>query len=105
MTVFEYVSVTISIILGLAMARLLSGVSQLVISRKRLELYWVPLAWATTLFFLILVLWWQLFRVGQTLEEWTFLDFALATTMTLPLYVSSALLLPSQNSGQVIRLV
>lgn len=100
MTVFEYVSVTISIILGLAMARLLSGVSQLIIARKRTDWHWIPIAWAMTLFFLILVLWWQLFQVGQNLTEWTFQDFAFATVMTLPLYVSSALLLPVPNENQ-----
>ena len=104
MTIFEYVSVTISIILGLAMARLLSIVCELVIDRKQTRFHWVPLAWVTTLFILIIVLWWQLFSVGQTLEEWTFLDFGLATVLTLPLFVASALFLPNRWSEKGIDL-
>ena len=78
------------------MARLLSNACELVIYRKQARFHWVPLAWVTTLFLLIIVLWWQLFRVGQTLEEWQFLDFGLATVLTLPLFVASVLFLPNR---------
>jgi hypothetical protein len=94
MSIFEYISVTIAIVLGLAIARLLTAFGELIIHRKRVTFHWVPLTWAITLFLLIYVLWWQFFSVGAALDEWAFLDFLSAAVVTLPLYLASMLFLP-----------
>ena len=104
MSIFEYISVTIAIVLGLAIARLLTAFGELVIHRKRVRFHWVPLTWAMTLFLLIYVLWWQFFSVGVVLDEWSFLDFLSAAVVTLPLYVASMLFLPRHFDAPEISL-
>ena len=46
MNVSEHLLVLVSIIVGLAITELLTGVRQLVRARKRVRLHWLPLAWA-----------------------------------------------------------
>ena len=49
MSIFEFVTVAISIILGLAMARILTAGTDLFLHRKRVRLHWIPMVWATVL--------------------------------------------------------
>jgi hypothetical protein len=104
MTIFEYVTVAISIILGLAMARLLSSVSDLIVFRKSITFHWIPLVWAASLFCLIFLFWWNLFAVSQILEIWTILDFALAIGVALAFFLASSLLLPKHWSEERLDL-
>lgn len=95
MEIFEYVSVTISIVLGLALARLLSMASELVVARRSIQFHWIPITWAITLFCLIIIVWWQLFLLTQVLDGWRFWDFTIVVLMTLPIYLASSLILPN----------
>lgn len=104
MSIFEYISVTVAIVLGLAIARLLTAFGELIIHRDRIKFHWVPLTWAVTLFFLIFVLWWQLFSLGNKPGEWAFLDFLAATVVTLPLYLASMLFLPRHYASPEMNL-
>ena len=55
---FAYLSVLISIILGLAAAHLLGSVVGIINMRDRTILYWPSLLWSGILFRLIAQLWW-----------------------------------------------
>ena len=104
MTIFEYVTVAVSIILGLAVARVLSSLTDLFIYRSQVKLHWIPVAWSAALFGLLIVNWWQLFEVSRTLPEWTFVGFALEITQVVTLYVASSLMLPRHWSEKRIDL-
>ena len=47
MTPFEHLAVLISLVLGLAIAQLLTTAHRLVLARERVRFYWLPLTWAT----------------------------------------------------------
>jgi hypothetical protein len=49
---FAYLSVLTSIVLGLGIARLLTGLGRLIQARGRGRLYWVPVLWALDLLLL-----------------------------------------------------
>ena len=104
MSIFEFISVAISIILGLAIARLLSAAIDLISHRESVTLHWVPLTWAFVMFSLLVIFWWQLFGANQFREEWTFVDFLLAIACTVSMYIACGLILPRQWSDYEIDL-
>jgi hypothetical protein len=57
MTIFEHLSVFVSIILGLAVVHLLGGVSLILDARIRTKVYWVHLLWTANMLFLIVLVW------------------------------------------------
>ena len=46
---FGYLSVIISVILGLSVTQLLQGISQVINARDRVRIYWPSIAWALLL--------------------------------------------------------
>ena len=94
MTIFEYVTVAVSIILGLAIARYLSALSDLFLHRNSVRGHWIPLVWSFMTFFTALGFWWQMFSVRELVEVWTYFDFLLTVSMPIFLFLSSSLLMP-----------
>ena len=74
MELFPHLSILISIVLGLGIARVLTGFGRLLQVRHRFPVYWVHLVWALNLFLFLILNWWILFR-WQTQAEWTFFLF------------------------------
>lgn len=99
MTPFEYLSVLISIVLGLGLTELLSGLQRLVHARDRVELHWLPLVWSALVFVILVQWWWAAFGFrGQA--EWNFVSFLLILMVPVLLYVAAALVLPpSEDAG------
>ncbi|MCX7356632.1 MAG: hypothetical protein NT015_00545, partial [Alphaproteobacteria bacterium] len=69
MTMFEYVMVLASIIVGLGMTHLLQGVLDIV--QERTRAYWVHLVWVAWAFIQAIFWWWWEFRYSEV-EAWTF---------------------------------
>lgn len=90
---FAYLSVLTSLVIGLGIARLLTGVGWMMQSRSRVHFSWTHGLWIANVFLFALLNWWILFR-WRTQTEWTFflLLFLLATpTIT---FVLTVLLFP-----------
>ncbi len=96
MSIFEFVAVAVSIILGLGITRLLSASIDLFRFRKRTRMHWVPITWAAVVFLTQVFFWWQFF--GVTVEVWQFFDFLLTIATVLCLFVASSLVLPAHWS-------
>jgi multisubunit Na+/H+ antiporter MnhE subunit len=74
---FSYLSVLLSVILGLAVTQILKGFRGLLLSRARIRLYWPVIAWAALLLLVCFQHWWATFGM-RTRHDWTFLQFAMA---------------------------
>ncbi len=94
MTEFEYISVLLSIIIGLAVTQLLSGIARLVRDGRSLAPAWWIMALVATLLLGSLQIWWISFQ-WRRIEDWTY--FSYVTFMVLPsmIYVLSYLGLPA----------
>lgn len=103
MNPFDYLNVLISIILGLAIARVLSGLATVITARERVDFYWPPIVWAIWIFFISVQHWWAEWAVRFT-KYWSFLDFALLLLVPVGLYLLAALVLPESGDGQKIHL-
>lgn len=95
---FNYLAVLISIILGLGITQLLSGVGRLLQARGHVRLYWPTLAWVAVLLVLHVQTWWAMFGL-RTLQTWTFAAFLLVLLQPIVLFLLSALVLPDPSSA------
>jgi len=95
MDAIGYLSVLISIIVGLAVTQVLQGFRGLMLARSRVRVYWPALVWAALVLVICVQVWWAMFDLSQRpVARWTFLDFSLVLLQTVPLYLMAGLLLP-----------
>jgi hypothetical protein len=95
MAAFEYLSVLISIILALAMTRVLGGVGEMLQARSQRHIYWVHVIWIINLFLYLVVEWWIFYR-WRNQQPWTFLLFIFVLIGPTLLYLASILLFPRE---------
>lgn len=93
---FRWVTVTVSMVLGVGVARPLSSGVAVFRARERVVPDWIPGAWATYIFFAQLQLWWAIIELAQLHEPWTLPRFLGLVSLPLLLYVAAALVLPPE---------
>jgi hypothetical protein len=90
---YEYLTVFVSVILGLAVVHLLGGVSLILDTRVREKLDWVHSVWTANVFVTTLLVWW--FNFGLTgVQVWTLPHFLTLVAYSVVLYLMSGLLYP-----------
>jgi hypothetical protein len=95
MDMYLHVRVLFSIILGLGISRLLSGVARIVQHPKQYKVYWVHLAWALFLFLYLIHFWWWEYRL-QEVRQWTFLLYFFIAMYAVLLFLLCVLLFPEE---------
>lgn len=100
---FAYLSVLLSIILGLAIAEILIGYRSLLLARGSVKLYAPPLIWSATMLVLAIHFWWASFGLAGR-EDWDFAAFAAVLMQTVMLFMGASLLLPETRPDQQIDL-
>lgn len=93
MTQHEYVFVAISIILGLAITRLLHTVGMLIRAHRRVNFHWSTAVWGLCVMFYSLQLWWVGWEL-HTVTEWSFQDYAVLTLGSILVYGAAEMALP-----------
>ena len=96
MTIFEFLTVAISFVLGLGITHLLSASIFVFRNRDALRPHWIPAVWATAIFLFQLQFWWALFELSEVITVWTARNFLALLCGALLLYVASALALPTR---------
>jgi len=94
---FGYLTVLISIILGLGMTQLLSGLGRLLHERHQVRVYWPTLVWVVLLLVIHVQTWWAMFGLSA-LRAWTFAAFLVVLLQPILLYLLAALVLPGDRS-------
>jgi hypothetical protein len=87
MTHFEFISVAVSIVLALSVARLLAALPHVLAPGRR---YWIHALWSLALLFAHMDFWWAIW-IYREIDPWTFTGFAVVmlTPALLFLTVSS----------------
>lgn len=105
MDAFAYLSVLISIILGLAVQQVLQGYRALILSRRRVAFYAPPLIWSVLILLMVAQNWWASFGLaGRPELDWSFALFATILVQTILLYMLAAIVLPDIPSDEPIDL-
>ena len=103
MNPFEFLSVLISIIVGLAITQLLSGAARLIQVRARVRPHATTLLWMATLLLLDTQIWWAAFERRDT-SDWNFFLFLLYLLQPTLAYMVSFLVLPELGNEDEIDL-
>lgn len=91
--VFPYLSVLVSIILGLAITQVLQGVRAVLLNRARTRFYWPVGLWVVTMLMIAAQMWWGLFDYYDR-ADWTFAMYAALLLQTTFFYLASGMVLP-----------
>lgn len=96
MTQHEYIFVAISIVLGLAMARLLHNAAQLIRAKNRVTFHWATALWGSCVFIYILQLWWVGWELRRV-TDWSIIDFFALVIGAIFVYGAAELALPTED--------
>ncbi|MDH4058818.1 MAG: hypothetical protein OEU76_08630 [Cyclobacteriaceae bacterium] len=95
MSPFEYVIVLISIILGLGIALVLTGIAELIKRWKSCTHFWPYLIWILVVFVLHIQEWWATYDL-RSVKSWSLLIFLFVILYPILLFVLANLLFPSK---------
>jgi hypothetical protein len=100
MTQHEYIFIAVSIILGLAITRLLSTAAMITRARSRVIFHWSSAIWTCSIMLYILQLWWIGWGL-RAIEQWTFLDFIVLVFGSSCVYGAAEMALTAPEKGAV----
>jgi len=93
-----------SIVVGLGIARILSGFSSMLEFRRQIQLDWPTVVWSVNVLGYHLLFWWIVVNNWRFLPEWTFPQFASLFLYGVFLFFCASLILPPQfTAGMDLR--
>jgi hypothetical protein len=93
--IFLHVRVMVGIIVGLSVARLLTGMARFIQHPKRERVYLVHLGWALAILLSVIHFWWWEFRL-EDVPNWNFEEYACLLLYTILFFLLSTLLFPDK---------
>ena len=100
---FSYLTVLLSIVLGLAITQVLLGARGLILTRAKVKLYYPTLIWAGLILLIAVQGWWANFAL-HTHAGWTFGALLVIILQAISLYMAAALVLPDVTGSALIDL-
>jgi len=100
---FEYVTVLISIILGLGITQILTGIADLIHKSDRVKVYWPHLIWILFVLLLQIQEWWVTYEL-KPYQPWRLPTFLFIMAYPVNLFVLARMLFPYTLKGKVIDL-
>ncbi len=104
MSTFEYIVGILSIVLGLALANLLSTIVETIKYRRTVTHYWVHTLWCGAMVFNIVGTWWYLWRSMSGIEVVSLPESSLALGLVSLHYAISRLLGPDHSLSSAVNL-
>jgi hypothetical protein len=93
MSTFEYLSVLLSIIVGVGITHMIMGLGRLISHSSGRSIYWVHLVWTLNIALYLVVFWWWAINL-RVLDEWSFLPFLVVLLEPSLLCLAGAILYP-----------
>ncbi|MCX8490804.1 MAG: hypothetical protein ORN54_07020 [Cyclobacteriaceae bacterium] len=100
---FEYVTVLISIILGLGITQILTAIADLIHQSKRVKIYWPHLLWVLIVLILHVQEWWVTYDL-KNYAPWRLPTFLFIMVYPIILFVLARLLFPFGIQNGIIDL-
>ncbi len=93
MSPFEFVTVLISIILGLGITQIMSGIADLIHQWGKVKLYWPHMLWVVLVFVLHIQDWWLLYQL-KSVTAWKLPMFLFQVLYPISLFILARILFP-----------
>lgn len=100
---FGYLSVLLSIILGLAVTEILQGLRRRMLTEVPVQRFWPTQLWSGTLLLVCTQTWWAMFDLRNR-HDWEFDQFIVLLTQTVLLYLVAGLVFPEFESDKPVDL-
>jgi hypothetical protein len=94
--------VLVSLIIGLGLAELLSGIAQTIRNKEEVKLYWAHSVFVIVIFLALIQTWWEIWGVRET-PAWTFLGLLMMLGGPIGLFLISHLVFPEQLAGANLK--
>ena len=100
MTPFDFLAHAISVILGLAITRLISGIGISIRLIKSKKYFWLHGLWIINMLILIPAYWWGIYS-WSSLGDWNLFHFLLLVIYTTNLYLITDFLVPEKFDSEL----
>lgn len=90
---FEYITVLVSIILGLGVTQIITGLAHFMHGSNKVKIYWPHLLWIFMVFFLHVQEWWMFYEY-KSMEKWKLIVFIFVMLYPIGLFIQARLLFP-----------
>ena len=97
MTAFEFLSVALSFVLGLAVTLVLTSLLAAFRARRETELDWLPFAWAGYVLAYQFQYWWAIFELSSR-PQWSVGTFGLLLLLAVILFLAGGVVLPTGSA-------
>jgi hypothetical protein len=97
MSLFEVITITLSVILGLSMGHMLWTTIAMVRARDRLSLHWLPFIWAASIFLQHAYYWFAVYSIDLAIDGWSYSLYLQLLLIAVLLFAAGALILPSES--------
>ena len=95
MSSFEFLSVLISVVVGLAIANMLNGMGRLIYRFNELKMSVSFVAWSVFLFLYLVIYWWTVVFGWREWPDWNLLIFLFVLIYGVLLFLLSVILFPT----------
>jgi hypothetical protein len=93
---FDYLAVLISVVLGLAITHVLTGIGRAINRRDQVRPDWLQLFWGVNILAYVLAVWWGMYW-WKHLTVWTVQAFVFLTAYAILLYMLASTLFPGEG--------
>ena len=100
MDAFNYLTVMVSLVVGLGLTQLFAGIGNFVQIRRRVRFYWLHTTWIVLLIALHVHMWWS-FWVLRQVTDWTYGTFAYVLIGPACLVIASHVIIPELIDGRI----
>ena len=90
---FSYLSVLLSVIVGLSMTQILKGYRGILLSTANVRIYWPTMGWSILLLVMNVQSWWAMFGL-RDIRNWNFAVFSIVLLQTIVQYMLAAIVFP-----------
>lgn len=104
MTQHEYIFVSVSIVIGLAITRILHVVGDLIRYHSRVSFSWATALWGLCILVFTLQIWWVGWGLSEY-NEWQFQHFIVLIFAAICMYVAAEMALPDPDDEQYDMIV
>ena len=102
MSLFEFLMVLVSLIIGLGLAEILTGIARSIRCRDSIRVYWVHAVLVAVFFVALLQQWWEIWGVRDT-PEWSFPGLIMMLGGPVGLFLVAHLLFPEPMKNSSFR--
>ena len=99
MSEFEYIAVLVSLVLGLGITNILSGLGRMINRRNEYDIDIIHLLWSIALFVVLVLNWWVFFQ-NREWTDWSFEYFLAIIVWAVIFYLMTVVLYPTDNDDE-----